>query len=280
MANVFITGASTGIGEATALRLDRLGHTVFAGVRKDDDGDRLRKAASDRLTPVLCDVTDQASIDGARKTIGEAVGSSGLQGLINNAGVAVGGPLEHLPLDDWRWQFEVNVFGQIAVTKAFLDLLRTGGGRVSFTGSIGGRHANPMLGPYAASKHAIEAVGQSLRGELEPWGIHVSVVEPGAIVTPIWDKGRDLADELEERLGAEATEQYAEGIAFVRKGIDFQEKNGAPPEKVAEAFEKALFDARPRTQYLVGTDAKVLGTLNRLLPQSALDRLVKRLGPS
>lgn len=280
MANVFITGASTGIGEATALHLDRLGHRVFAGVRNDADGGRLAKQASQRLVPVLCDVTDDDQIAAARKVVGDEVGDAGLQGLINNAGVALGGPLEHLSMERWRWQFDVNVFGQIAVTQAFLDLIRKGHGRISFTGSIGGRHANPMLGPYAASKHAIEAIGQSLRGELEPWGIHVSVVEPGAIKTPIWDKGRDTADELAEQLGPEAAAQYAEGIAFVRKGIDFQDKNSSPPELVAKAFEHALFNPRPRTQYLVGKDAKVLGTLNRVLPQSLLDRIVKKLGPS
>ncbi len=280
MANVFITGASTGIGEATALHLDGLGHRVFAGVRNDADAARLVTRASKHLFPVRCDVTDLDQIAAARKVVGDEVGEAGLQGLINNAGVAVGGPLEHLPLEQWRWQFDVNVFGQIAVTQAFLDLVRQGRGRVSFTGSIGGRNANPMLGPYAASKHAIEAISQSLRGELEPWGIHVSVVEPGAIKTPIWDKGRNTADMLAEQLGPEAAAQYAEGIDFVLKGIEFQDKHAAPPQKVAEAFEHALFSRRPRTQYLVGIDAKVLGTLNRLLPQSVLDRVVKRLGPS
>jgi NAD(P)-dependent dehydrogenase (short-subunit alcohol dehydrogenase family) len=280
MANVFITGASTGIGEATALHLDGLGHRVFAGVRNDADGDRLVARASKYLFPVRCDVTDLDQIAAARKVVGEEAGEAGLQGLVNNAGVAVGGPLEHLPLERWRWQFDVNVFGQIAVTQAFLDLVRQGRGRVSFTGSIGGRNANAMLGPYAASKHAIEAISQSLRGELEPWSIHVSVVEPGAIKTPIWDKGRNTADMLAEQLGPEAAAQYAEGIDFVRKGIEFQDKNAASPEKVAKAFEHALFSRRPHTQYLVGIDAKVLGTLNRLLPQSVLDRIVKRLGPS
>lgn len=280
MANVFITGASTGIGEATALHFDTLGHRVFAGVRSDADGDRLVDRASTRLVPVLCDVTDVDQIAAARKIIGDAVGDAGLQGLINNAGIAVGGPLEHLPLDQWRWQFDVNVFGQIAVTQAFLDLVRQGTGRVSFTGSIAGRNANAMLGPYAASKHAIEAISQSLRGELEPWGIHVSVVEPGAIKTPIWDKGRSTADVLADELGPDAAEQYAHGIDFVRKGIEFQDKNAAPPQLVAKAFEHAMFSSRPRTQYLVGKDAKVLGTLTRVLPQSVVDRIVKKLGPS
>lgn len=279
MANVFITGASTGIGEATALHLDRLGHRVFAGVRKDADGERLAAKAASRLVPVLCDVTDAAQIAAARKLIGDAVGKDGLQGLINNAGIGIGGPLEHLELDQWREQLEVNVIGQIAVTKAFIDLIRQGHGRISFTGSISGRGANPMLGPYSASKHAIEAISQSLRGELAPWGIHVSVVEPGAIKTPIWAKGRSTADELEEQIGPEAAAQYAEGIRFLRKGIDFQEKSSAPPEKVAKAFEHALFSAHPRSQYLVGKDAKAIGILTRLLPQSTMDRLIQRLLP-
>ncbi len=280
MPNVFITGASTGIGEATALRLARLGHRVFAGVRQDADGEALASQAPGRIVPVRCDVTDGGQIAAARKVVGDEVGDAGLQGLINNAGVAVGGPLEHLTLDRWRWQFEVNVFGQIAVTQAFLDLVRQGRGRISFTGSIAGRTANPMLGPYAASKHAVEAISQALRGELEPWGIHVSVVEPGAVKTPIWDKGRQTADELESELGPEVAAKYAEGVAFLRKGIDYQDNRATPPEQVAAAFEHALFSARPRSQYLVGVDAKLLGTLDRLLPQRTLDALVKRVGPS
>lgn len=279
MANVFITGASTGIGEATALHFDRLGHRVFAGVRKDADGERLAGHASSRLVPLLCDVTDGQRVSAARKLVGDAVGEEGLQGLINNAGVGFGGPLEHLELDEWREQFEVNVIGQIAVTKSFVDLIRQGKGRITFTGSIAGRGANPMLGPYSASKHAIEAVSQSLRGELAPWGIHVSVVEPGAIKTPIWGKGRHTADELVKRIGPEAAAQYAEGIEFLRKGIDFQDKNAAPPQKVAKAFEHALFNPRPRAQYLVGKDAKAIGALTRVLPQSTMDRLIKRLLP-
>ena len=279
MAYVFITGASTGIGEATALHFDRLGHHVFAGVRKDADGERLAGQASNRLVPLLCDVTDGQQIAAARKLIGDQVGSAGLQGLINNAGVGFGGPLEHLELDEWREQFEVNVIGQVAVTKSCVDLIRQGKGRITFTGSIAGRGANPMLGPYSASKHAIEAISQSLRGELAPWGIHVSVVEPGAIKTPIWGKGRDTADELVERIGPEAAAQYNEGISFLRKAIDFQDKNAASPEKVAKAFEHALFSPRPRAQYLVGKDAKVIGTLTRVLPQSTMDRLIKRLLP-
>lgn len=279
MANVFITGASTGIGEATALHLDRLGHRVFAGVRKDADGERVAAQASSRLVPLLCDVTDAEQIASARKVIGDAVGHDGLQGLINNAGIGIGGPLEHLELDQWREQLEVNVIGQIAVTKTFIDLVRQGHGRISFTGSIAGRGANPMLGPYSASKHAIEAISQSLRGELAPWGIHVSVVEPGAIKTPIWAKGRTTADELVAQIGPEAAAQYAEGIEFLRKGIEFQDKNSAPPEKVAKAFEHALFSAHPRAQYLVGKDAKAIGILTRLLPQSAMDRLIQRLLP-
>lgn len=279
MANIFITGASTGIGEATARHFDTLGHTVFAGVRNDADGDALRDGASSRLTPVICDVTDQGTIDSARKQIGESVSDAGLQGLINNAGIGVGGPVEYLPLDEWRWQFEVNLFGQIAVTQAFLDLIRQGRGRISFTGSIAGRHSSPMLGPYSASKHAVEALSQSMRGELQPWGIHVSVVEPGAITTPIWDKARDKFDEISDLIGVEAAEHYREGIETMQRGIDFQQKNSVPPAKVAEAFEHAMFSGRPKAQYLVGKDALALGSLHRVLPQPWVDRIVDRVVP-
>lgn len=280
MGNFFITGASTGIGEATARHFDRLGHRVFAGVRTEAAGEALTGGGSGRLVPVICDVVDDASIEAARKRIDDEVGTAGLQGLINNAGVAVAGPLEHLPMDEWRRQFDVNVFGQIAVTKAFLPLVRRGRGRISFTGSIAGRHANGLLGPYAGSKHAIEAISQALRQELSPWDIEVSVVEPGAIKTPIWDKGRDTYAAIDDVLDAEAIEQYRDQIDLLGRGIEFQDDKAAPPEKVAEAFEHAMLASRPRTQYLVGIDAKVIGSATRVLPKRAVEALVDRLGPS
>jgi NAD(P)-dependent dehydrogenase (short-subunit alcohol dehydrogenase family) len=278
MKSILVTGSSTGIGEATALHLDRLGHRVYAGVRKELDGDRLRERASARLVPVMIDVTDQGQVEAVAKQIaGEA---DGLYGLVNNAGTAHGGPLEYLALDEWRRQMEVNVIGQVAVTKAMLPMIRAASGRVVFIGSIGGKVATMLMGPYNASKFAIEAIGESLRHELHPWGIGVSVVEPGAIKTAIWEKGRDTADRLAAELPAEAMELYGPHIEGIRKGIEMQDKNGIGPEKVAAAVEHALFSRRPRTRYAVGTDARVQSVMVRLLPDRVRESIVRRVaGP-
>ncbi|HEX7168455.1 MAG TPA: SDR family oxidoreductase [Acidimicrobiales bacterium] len=275
--NVLVTGASTGIGEACALHLDRLGWRVFAGVRKQADADRLSQRASRRLVTVSLDVTDEAEVLAAMKTIDDEVGASGLSGLVNNAGVARGGPLEFLPLSEWRDQLEVNVVGQVAVTKAALPLLRRATGRVVFIGSIAGRLATPMVGPYAASKHAIEAIAESLRHEVAPWGIRVAVVEPGVVKTPIWSKGRTRADELEQSLGEEALALYRDQVDKIRAGIEKNDTRGIDASKVAEVVEHALVSPHPRIRYLVGPDAKVAGNLARLVPDRVRDALFRRL---
>jgi NAD(P)-dependent dehydrogenase (short-subunit alcohol dehydrogenase family) len=272
-----VTGASSGIGEATALHLDTLGYTVFAGVRNDADADRLRGQASHRLTTVSLDVTDEAQVDSAARTIEAAVGAQGLGGVVNNAGIARGGPLEYLPLDEWRTQLEVNVVGQVAVTKAMLPMVRTARGRIVFIGSVSGRFGTPMMGPYAASKFAIEGIAEALRHEVHRWGVHVAVVEPGAVKTPIWDKGRETTDRLERDLPAEARERYADQIAMIRKGIEQQDANGVPPSKVAKAVEHALLSTRPRDRYLVGNDALVVGVLSRFAPDKVKDLIVRTL---
>jgi NAD(P)-dependent dehydrogenase (short-subunit alcohol dehydrogenase family) len=278
MKSILVTGASTGIGHACALRLAGAGHRVFAGIRKDSDAQRLRDKGAAHLVPVLLDVTKQEQIDALAEQITLEVGS--LHGVVNNAGVARGGPIEYLPIDVWRDQFDVNVLGQVAVTRAMLPLVREARGRIVFIGSIGGKVATMMMGPYNASKFAIEAIGESLRQELHPWGIGVSVVEPGAIKTEIWDKGRETADRLERELPAEAASRYARHIAAIRKGIDMQERHGVGPEKVAEAVEHALFASRPKTRYLVGLDARVQSLLVRLLTDRSREAIVRRIaGP-
>lgn len=275
--NVLVTGASTGIGEACALHLDQLGWRVFAGVRKDADGARLRDQASDRLTPVHLDVTDEAGVVAAMAEVDATVGDDGLGGLVNNAGVARGGPTEFLPLDEWRDQFEVNVFGQLAVTKAALPLIRRATGRIVFIGSIAGRVATPMVGPYTASKHAVEAIGAALRDELLPWGIEVAVVEPGVIKTPIWAKGKATAAAIEAALGDDANRLYKDQIEATKASIEKNDQRGIGPEKVAEAVAHALTARRPRHRYLVGPDAKVAGNLVRVIPDRAWARLSRRL---
>jgi NAD(P)-dependent dehydrogenase (short-subunit alcohol dehydrogenase family) len=275
MPAVLVTGASTGIGHATALHLAGSGHRVFAGVRRDEDAERLRARGGENVVPVKLDVTDEGQIEAAVRAVEEHLGTTRFAGVVNNAGVARGGPLEYLPLDEWRFQFEVNVFGQIAVTKAFMPLIRAGHGRVVFVGSISGRYSTPLMGPYGGSKFAIEGIAESLRLELHPWDIKVSVIEPGAIKTAIWDKGRSLVDELMGQFPQEAIDRYRPMIEKVQAGIEYQDANGIEPEIVARAIEHALFAARPKPRYLVGRDAKAAGHIVRFLPDRAKDALIR-----
>ncbi|HEY7136204.1 MAG TPA: SDR family oxidoreductase [Acidimicrobiia bacterium] len=274
--SVLVTGASSGIGEACALHLAARGWLVFAGVRRIEDGERVQAAASGAVEPVLLDVTDAGGVERVLADIRTRTGGR-LTAVVNNAGIAVGGPIEYLPLDDWRRQFEVNVFGQLAVTRAALPLIRTAGsaGRVVFIGSIGGRLSTPLLAPYDASKFALEAIAESLRHELRPSGIKVVLVEPGGVKTPIWEKGRRRADEIEASLSAEARERYGWAVAGVRKGIDMQERQGVAPGRVAQVVENALTTPRPRARYLVGLDARATAVVARVLPDSARDAVVR-----
>jgi NAD(P)-dependent dehydrogenase (short-subunit alcohol dehydrogenase family) len=278
MKTILVTGASTGIGEACAVHLAGAGHRVFAGVRKPADAKRLEDHGSSLLRPVFLDVTDEDQIKAVVEEITKEGG--GLYGVVNNAGVARGGPIEYIPVDVWREQFEVNVFGQVAVTRAVLPLIREERGRIVFIGSIGGKLATMMMGPYNSSKFAIEAIGESLRQELQPWGIGVSVIEPGAVKTEIWEKGRETADQLEKELPSEAIVRYAPHITAIRKGIEMQDKQAVGPEKVAEAVEHALFAPRPKTRYLVGVSARVQSAMVRVLPDRPREAILRRIaGP-
>jgi NAD(P)-dependent dehydrogenase (short-subunit alcohol dehydrogenase family) len=251
---------------------------VYAGVRSEGHAQRLRERGSDRIVPVFLDVTDQVQLDAVAKRIADDGGS--LHGVVNNAGIGRGGPLEYLPLDTWREQLEVNLLGPIAVTKAVLPFIREAHGRIVFIGSIGGKAASSLMGPYNASKFAIEAVGESLRSELHPWGISVSVVEPGAVKTAIWDKSREQANRVEQELPEEGRTRYARHVAAIRKAIEMQDRQGVSPDKVAAAVEHALFSARPKTRYLVGTDARVQALLVRALPDRPREAFIRRFaGP-
>jgi NAD(P)-dependent dehydrogenase (short-subunit alcohol dehydrogenase family) len=272
---VLISGSSTGIGRACALRLDRAGFRVFAGVRNRSDAESLDAEGSERLEPVILDVTDDGTIDVTRDRIEQETGGR-LAGLVNNAGVAMGGPVEALPLDALRRQLEVNVTGQVAVTQAMLPMIRAARGRVVFVSSIGGKVALPYVSPYAASKHAIEAVGDSLRREMLSFGVKVSIVEPGAVATPIWEKGGETAAELRAQATPEQLDVYGTVLErferlFVEAGND-----GVPPDDVAEMIERALTSEKPKTRYLVGRDAKVRAAIARYLPDRFLDRQIAR----
>ncbi len=275
MRAALVTGASTGIGRATALRLDEAGWWVFAGVRREEDAESLRAAGSKRIEPLSLDVTDAAQIAAAAERIGAAA-EDGLAGLVNNAGVAVPSPLETIPIEDFRRQVEVNLTGQVAVTQAMLPAIRRGRGRVVFISSIGGRIAFPMTGAYHAAKFGIEAVGDVFRQELRPWGLRVSIVEPGSIDTPIWDRGERVADEIGER-SPRREALYGRAIESYRRVVRQTAERGIPPEKVARVVEHALDSPRPRSRYLVGIDAKVQARLRPLIPTPVFDRVVARM---
>lgn len=272
---VVITGASSGIGAACAEHLAGLGFHVFAGVRRCPDGEALQ-ATSASITSLLVDVTDQCSIASAVRKVAGIVGDQGLAGLVNNAGIVVSGPLEVLPLEELRRQFEVNVIGQVAVTQAFLPLLRRGRGRIVNMGSIAGRATMPVLGPYSMSKFALEAMNTALRLELDASGIEVSIIEPGAIATPIWEKSTKAADQLHARVHHESLPLYAEHLACVRRVVADAERRAIPAEVVAKAVAHALTARRPKTHYLVGSDAKFRALLAVLLPVRVQDALLRR----
>jgi NAD(P)-dependent dehydrogenase (short-subunit alcohol dehydrogenase family) len=276
MPSVLVTGASTGIGRACAIEMDQLGWTVFAGVRREEDAVSLTAEGSERLRPVTIDVTDPGSIAAAVEVVEAERGEEGLQGLVNNAGVAIPGPLETLPLDDFRRQLEVNLTGQLAVTQALLALIRRGRGRIVFISSIGGRIALPFAGAYHAAKFGIEAVGDVLRQELRPWGIAVSLVEPGSIATPIWDKGEEEAERMAERTPAAQDDLYGEQLETFRGAVRRTAERGIEPEAVAKPVRHALTARRPRTRYLVGRDAVLQARMRPLLGARVFDRLVAR----
>jgi NAD(P)-dependent dehydrogenase (short-subunit alcohol dehydrogenase family) len=270
-----VTGASSGIGEACARRLAGLGFDVFAGVRRDEDGERLAREIPG-LSPLRIDVTDHDSIAAAARAVADATGGR-LAGLVNNAGIAVPAPLEHQPIADFRHQLEVNLIGQVAVTQAFLPQLRAARGRIVNVSSIGGKVAVPLLGAYAASKFALEGLSDTLRRELRPWRVEVSVIEPGTIATPIWDKGIASGDALQQGMSDEAQRDYGPLIATVRTASEQGARTGLPPDAVAKDVAHALTARKPRTRYLVGREAKSRGTAARFLPDRFIDSAIARV---
>jgi NAD(P)-dependent dehydrogenase (short-subunit alcohol dehydrogenase family) len=273
---VVVTGASTGIGRATALLLDARGYRVFAGVRKEADARDLSKDGSDRLSPVMFDVTDAEQIESASERVAEAVGEAGLAGLVNNAGVGGGGPIEFMELDELRRTLEINLIGQVAVTQAFIPLIRRAKGRIVFIASIGGRVASPFMSPYNTSKFAIEALGESLRHELRPWEIEVVVIEPGSIDTEIWVKGNEQVRERLEEIPEDARRLYGRQLTRFGEVLNETASRGIPPEKVAEVVHKAIASDNPRHRYLVGTDAKIGARLKDALPDRTFSKLAAR----
>lgn len=274
---VFITGAGTGIGKACALMLDQHHFHVIAGVRNLELGKVLKSVASERLSVLELDITQSDSLVLAQETIKEWVKEQGLYGLINNAGVAILGPMEALSMGDLRTQLEVNVLGQIATTQSLLPWIRLGKGRIINMGSVLGELTLPYSGAYCASKAALEAVTDALRMELKPWDIPVILVAPGSIQTPIWEKSLRLADTMAEKLPETAQilyqELYQERLLSVRKTSQKMASRGLSPEKVAQVVLEALRAKKPRAIYRVGWDA-YLGSLLGILPERWRDLIV------
>ncbi len=274
---VVITGASTGIGLGCVKVLAESGWRVFPGVRREEDARRLTETFGDRVTPLLFDVTDQEAVAAAASAVGAALGRRTLAGLVNNAGIAVPGPLLHLKIEDFERQLAVNLTGQLIVTQAFAPLLgadrsRSGPpGRIVMISSVGGLNAAPFLGAYSASKFAIEGLSESLRRELMLYGIDVAIINPGAIATPIWGKSGDVEAEF-------ADTDYASAVAKVKAYMMTMGEKGLPPERIGEAVKAALTAARPRVRTIV-TPSPVQDFLARNLPKRWVDRLIaRRLG--
>ncbi|MEX1071003.1 MAG: SDR family oxidoreductase [Anaerolineales bacterium] len=268
--SVLITGASTGIGEACALYLAERGWRVFAGVRKQADGRRLQEI-SRSITPIILDVTKPKQTARAIKAIRSEVGKDGLQGLVNNAGIAVTGPLEFLPMDDMCRQMEVNFLALVALTQACLPLLRIGRGRVVNISSVGGRIVAPFLVPYSASKFALEAYTDGLRRELLPWKMHVASVQAGSIATPIWEKSFRDAELFRKALPAQAEALYGVGMNHTLAWSQRSAARGIPALAVARKVEHALSARRPHTRYIVGRGTRLAIWFARHVPDELLD---------
>lgn len=276
MRSVVVTGVSTGIGHATATALVKNGFRVFGSVRKIKDAERLCRELGDRFIPLLFDVTDEAAVRAGAALVEEELNGYTLEGLVNNAGIAIAGPLSHLPIDEYRMQMDVNLVGPLIVTQAFLPLLgldakRQGKpGRIVNISSLAGRIGLPFLGPYSVSKHGMEGFSESLRRELMFYGIDVITIGPGQIATPIWDKGEEMNVEpykhLEIASAMERSQQH-----FIEEG-----KRGLPPQHIAELIHKVLTEKSPKTRYAVIPDHFKNWTLPLLLPARLVDWLISK----
>jgi NAD(P)-dependent dehydrogenase (short-subunit alcohol dehydrogenase family) len=274
---VLVTGASSGMGRACAFRLAQEGFLVFAAVRKNQDAEALARSGGSRVKPVLLDVTKKDTIAQAVRAVSDAVGRAGLAGLVNNAGIAVPGPVELVSIEELRRQFEVNVFGQIAVTQAFLPLLRVARGRIVNVGSVGAKFALPFAGALNASKAAFEILNDALRMELRPWGIHVVLVSPGAIRTSAEAKLAADADASLHSFSSEGKALYGAAFRAFLEAFLHLESGGVGPEVMADTVARALTARVPKRRYAVGPKSRLLPILFNTLPTAVADALRLRL---
>jgi|TARA_B100000315_G_scaffold251541_1_gene286537 NAD(P)-dependent dehydrogenase (short-subunit alcohol dehydrogenase family) len=276
--NVLISGASTGIGRATALHLAARGYQVFAGVRREQDGESLKQEdGSGNIQPVTLDVTNERHIGELKSDLAHRIGEEGLAGLVNNAGIGDGGPMEYMALDRMRSLFEVNVFGPVALTQAFLPLLRVATGRIIIVGSIAGKISSPIQGPYCMSKYALESFADSLRQELAAERIHVSLIEPGMIDTPMIAKIGPTAEQLLAEFPKEGEERYGDVVRTVLDHFSRISRHASSPQKVVKVIQHALEANRPKTRYLVGFGATVAYWASVIFPDRWMDRFKARL---
>jgi NAD(P)-dependent dehydrogenase (short-subunit alcohol dehydrogenase family) len=273
---VLISGSSTGIGAACAMELDRRGFRVFAGVRNEAAAEHLRSLASPRLTPVMLDVTSAEMIAAVAEKIEQEMGERGLFGLVNNAGIAVSGPLELLLIESIRRQFEVNVLGHLAVTQAMLPMLRAAKGRVVNMSSVNGAMAPPYMGPYSASKFALEALTDALRLELRTWGIKVSAVEPGPIDTPIWIKSSEAAEQAADAVAEKDMYLYRAELEILKKKVARLAGGAQPVDSVVRAVVHALTAPRPKTRYFLRYPNRFLFRGFRIVPDVIRDWIILR----
>jgi NAD(P)-dependent dehydrogenase (short-subunit alcohol dehydrogenase family) len=269
VASVLITGASRGIGKATAVRLAANGWDTYAGVRREADGDELVELSGGRVRPVVVDISDEAQV----AAVGESLPPT-LDALVNNAGIVVGGPIEAVPLDELRRQLEVNVVGQVSITQALLPRLRPVRGRIAFVSSVSGRISTPMTGAYSGSKFALEAIADALRMELRPWHIPVVLIEPAQTDTDMWRTAEDLLEEVVGDLTPEMRALYAGHIEGQRAAIPKSVKMAVPVENVAEVIERSLTAKRPKARYVVGAGPRVAAGLVPLLPSRLRDAVL------
>ena len=275
--SVLISGASTGVGRAAAVRFARDGHEVLAGVRNEDAADKLLEETNGSLTPVFLDITNRESLQNFQDKYAENFAEQGLDCLINNAGVAKAGSVEHTPSEKWREQFDVNFFGHIELTRRLIPYIRKARGRIVFTGSIAGKLAFPMGGPYCASKFALEGLADSLRREMHVFGVSVSIVEPGGVKTPMLESAAGMIQEAIDAVSGDGANTYRETGEGLKKATDQFRKMASSPEKVVDAFQHALFSRNPKARYVVGQDAKFQSALKRTLPEAWLDAFLRKM---
>ncbi len=276
MKSIVITGASSGIGRATALRLARNGWRVFGAVRKDADANALQTEAGGNVETVLLDVTNGESITRSARKVAERLAGGGLDALFNNAGIGITSPVEYTSPEKLREIFEINLFGQIAVIQAFLPLIRAARGRILNSGSVGDYITPPFAGALASSKAAFASMSAALRLELRPQGIQVCVIEPGAIDTPAVEKTLGGVEGTIAAMPPDGAALYGEAMRQVARTFVQKEHSGSPPEAVAEVVERALTDRNPQTRYPAGKDSVKLAMLARFLPEKLLDIAILR----